>query len=358
MIYKKNYMKVISRMKDLYGGLGVDHIYAKMNIPNPVLEFFANTFDDGPVNQPDVKERSIFWDEVLSIYSNLEDDSIPSCYLSEFDQGLYAGLLGGKVKYLRHAASGWISSMVEPFINDIKEINNFYFDENCTIYKNYINQMEIFKKQGQGKFGISHFICLDGVNFMFELRGATQTYYDLIDYPDEAKKIIDFSTKLCIKVQDDFFKTIGLLQGGTVSNVSQWLPGKIVSESVDAFHLTSSQMFEEWGLDVVKTLFNHFNGGVIHLHTNGHHLINSISKIRGLKCIVFLDENFAEPCYKKLDELSRLCGRIPMVISIPFEEFVNKLESKELPKNILYDVLKVPDIKTANEIMKKVQSYS
>ena len=34
--------------------------------------------------------------------------------LSELDQGLYGGLLGGDVRFLAHPENGWISSMVPP----------------------------------------------------------------------------------------------------------------------------------------------------------------------------------------------------------------------------------------------------
>jgi hypothetical protein len=356
MRYKKNFREAVSRLIDLYSGKGRHRIFARMNIPNPYLDRYAKKNTDGPVTKPDFTERAIFWDQVLSVYTDLEDDSIPSCYLSELDQGLYAGLLGAEIHYIRHAASGWISSMVKPFIDNIHDAENLAFDPDNPVYRDYIRQMEIFKKQAQDKFGISHFICLDGVNFLYELRGATQSYYDLMDYPRKVKKILDFSIGLCISIQEDYFKTVGLYQGGTVSNVGQWIPGKIVSESVDAFHLTSPAVFEEWGRGVVQNLFDRFDGGIIHLHTNGHHLLPSLRSMRGLKSIVFLDEDFAEPCYKKIDELHAGCKTVPMVISIPFSEFILRLDDKSLPGNTLYDVTDVPGLKTANEVMKKVRN--
>lgn len=357
MRYKQNYRQVISRLGDLYNQAGRDRIYAKLSIPNPYLEDYARENTDGPVQRPDIAERARFWDEVLSIYTDLEDDSIPSSYLSELDQGLYAGLLGAPMHYIRHAGTGWISSMVKPFIDDLKEAETLSFDENAPLFRDYIEQMKIFKRQALGKFGVSHFICLDGVNFMYELRGATRSYYDLVDYPEQVRRILEFSTRLNIRVQNAYFATVGLFEGGTVSNVGQWLPGKVVSESVDAFHLASPELFEEWGQEVVQNLFDHFDGGIIHLHTNGHHLLPVIYKLRGLKCIVFLDEDFAAPCYRKLNELAALCGPVPMALRIPYEVFTAKLDSGELPPNTFYEVTGVPDLGTANRLMVEVRKY-
>ncbi len=347
---------MVSRLQALYSGAGRDRIYAKMRIPNRYLERYAREYADGPVERPNLAARARFWDEVLSVYTDLDDDSIPNCYLSELDQGLYGGLLGAPLHYIRHTRTGWISSMVKPFIDDLAAAaESLEFDEHGPAFREYIRQMKAFRRRAQGRFGVSHLICVDGVNFMHELRGATQSYYDLVDYPETVRRILEFSIRLNIRVQEAYFTTIGLVEGGTVSNVGQWIPGRVVSESVDAFHLTSPQLFEEWGREVVQSLFDHFDGGIIHLHTNGHHLLPAIRGLNGLKCIVFLDEDFAEPCHHKLDELAALCGPVPRVLGIPYEVFAAKLESGDLPPNALYDVTGVPDRATANQLMRQVR---
>ena len=75
-------------------------------------------YGEGFCQYPDVSERIAFWDEHLRELAALEDDNLPVAYLSEMDQGLYGGLLGGEAQFLSDPATGWISSMVKPLLKD------------------------------------------------------------------------------------------------------------------------------------------------------------------------------------------------------------------------------------------------
>ena len=44
-----------------------------------------------------------------------------------------------------------------------------------------------------GKFGVSHFILIDSLNFVFELVGATNTYLSLIEQPELVRRAVDFA---------------------------------------------------------------------------------------------------------------------------------------------------------------------
>ena len=357
MLYKRNYRQVIGRLNELYTFKGLDRIYAKMNIPNPALEEFKKKKQDGEVDYPDMEERMHFWDEFLSIYSDLEDDSIPSAYMSEFDQGLYGAVLGADIKFMQISSLGFVTSMVSPVVNDLEEARKLKLNKENSWFKKYIKQLRFFVERSNGKFGISNFILIDGLNFMMELRGATNTYYDLIDDPDGVKYAIEFAEKLNIWIHDHFFNTVGLYDGGTCNITAQWLPGRIVYESVDPFHLTSSDTFDEWGRETIQRIFNHFDGGMVHIHSNGHHLIEKVATLEKLKCIALYDDEFVEPVYKAVEQLDKKRGKIPYNISIPYEVFADRLTRKELQPNIFYNVLDVPDNICANKLMSDVKKY-
>lgn len=357
MLFKENYKEAICRLGNLYLGKNLNGICAKMEIPNKYIEQYKKENTNGDSEYPNIEKRAEFWENVLSIYSELDDDSLPNCYMSELDEGLYAGLVNAETRFLNDVSTGWISSMAVPFIKDLKDTYNFVLDEDNLWFKRYINQLHVYTQRAKGKFGISHFILVNGLNFLFELRGATNTYYDVLENSKEVQKLMDFSFDLNLWVQNIFFKTVGLYDGGTCSNMAQWIPGRIISESLDPFHMTSVDMFEEWGKGQIQKIFDCFDGGVIHLHSNGHHLLESAARLKGLKCIYLLDEQFTDPIYTKMDKLVDKRNNIPLVINIPFEVFTEKLLKKELPSNIFYIVTGVSDVKNANLVMKDVKSY-
>ena len=142
---------------------------------------------------PEPHERIRFWDRMFQERVRLEDDNIPSAYPSEFDQGLYGGLLGGDIRYLAmttdgYVSSGWISSMIPPLLEDWSGFERLEFREDHPLFQRYLTQLGIMKEAASGKFGISHLIAIDSFNFVYELIGATNTYLSVVDHPDMVRK--------------------------------------------------------------------------------------------------------------------------------------------------------------------------
>jgi len=328
-----------------------------MRIPNPVIDQMKREMNDGPVPCPDLNERADFWDRVLSYYADLEDDSIPSIYLTEMDMGLDGGMLGAEVRFILDTSSGWISSMVPPFAESSEDIYKYKIDLTNEWYRFYDRQLSLYKEKAAGKFGVSHFCSIDGLHLLAEMRGFTETYYEMIDNPGVCKDIIDFAYKLALTLQNRFFEVVGLFEGGTCSNMAQWLPGRCISDSVDMYHLANADLFEEWGREPLQRFIDNFDGVVLHAHSNGRHLIEHISSVKKLRAIYLADDVWVAPYYQDLNKLDSLRRDVPYVVSIPFEAFADMLVKKELVPNVFYMVNGVPDIDTANSLMRDVVAY-
>lgn len=358
MLYKRNVREVLERLSDLSARRATDRILARMNVPVPALARYAAETKAGPVEYPDLRERLAFWNEVCSASTDLADDSIPCAYLTELDQGLYTALVGAKdVRFLNDPGWGWVSSMTLPFVEDLREARRFAIDEDGLWWRRYDEQLRLFASGAAGRFGISHFTLINGMNFLVEIRGATKAYLDLADDPEEVRAVFDFAHRLNERIHRHFFDVVGLYEGGTCSNLAQWLPGRSVGESVDPFHLTSPATYEEWGREPVERIFARFDGGIVHLHSNGHHLLEAVSTLKGLRLIALADEPFNPPTYGKLDELASRRGDVPIWVTMPYEAFVPALEARTLPRNVLYNVSGVPDVATANEVMEAIKAY-
>jgi hypothetical protein len=290
LAYKPNLTETLPLLRRFYERKAEDKIFAAFVCPNAALEKFGRRYSHDFCEYPDPNERVEFWDNLFRERATLCDDSIPSAYLSEFDQGLYGGLLGGKPTFMAHPENGWISSMVAPLLKDWDDFKTLKIEPDHLWFERYRNQLDLFTRIAKGKFGISHFICIDSLNFVFELFGATQTYMSVIDYPEKVRKAVDFAFELNTTVQNMFFEHVGMLEGGTCSNMAQWIPGRIISESVDPFHMTAVDYFEQWGWPPIDRIFSQFDGGVIHIHGNGRHLLEAVSRLKGLKAIAMLDD--------------------------------------------------------------------
>ncbi len=334
-----------------------------MELPSAVLKGMSVTHPAGFCGYPDPHERARFWDARFREKLEVRDDSIPSAYMSEMDQGLYGGLMGGEVRFLSDPDHGWISSMVKPMLRDWSEFDQLApFDPDDPSNEwlaRYLHQLDVFLKEARGKWCVSHFILIDSLNFAFELRGATETYYGVIDQPETMRRVIDYAFDLNVEVQNIFFDRVPLLEGGTCSNFGEWIPGgRIVSESIDPFHMASVDYFEEWGRAPAERMFAAFDGGVIHIHGNGRHLLRAASTLRGLKAILLGDDKGFPPAYQILDRVKEQTGDMPLIVfGVGYEEFCQALEEHRLVGGVFYHVKDVPGVDSANRCMDKVREY-
>jgi hypothetical protein len=266
-------------------------------------------------------------------------------------------MLGGEVRFMVHPDTGWISSMVPPLLRDWSGFEELRFDDTNPWWRRYLTQLRIFATRGRGKWGVSHFILIDALNFVFELVGATATYLSIEEEPEIVRRAVDLAFDLNVRAQQAFFEAVGLFEGGTFSNFAQWMPGRIVSESLDPFHMTSVAYFEKWGREPAERILRTFDGGVIHIHGNGRHLLSAASSIKGLKAILLLDDAGFPAAFDVIADLQAHVGDVPVAVNADYETFVERLERHELPGGALYKVRDVPDVDAANHIMQKVRAY-
>lgn len=347
----------LERLRSLYTERQQDRIFARVEIPILARCEFARQYTAGYTSRPAIEERVEFWDRMLAERAAVSDDSIPSAYLSEMDQGLYGGIVGGNVQFMAHPEKGWISSMVSPILQDWAGLARLGINYEGEWYHYYLRMLESFRESGAGKFGTSHFILIDGLNFVFELFGATRTYLDLLDNPAKVREAIEFAYSLNLEVQNTFFEKIPLLEGGTCSNMAEWVPGRVISESVDPYHMTSVDCFEHWGRDSVERILARFDGGVLHIHSNGRHLLEAVASLRGVKAIYLLDDLHYPSAFSQLQVLKARIGAIPLIVKADFAEFVDALDTRQLPGGVLYKVQRAPGADAANRLMERVREY-
>jgi len=216
--YCPNAAARLSRLRALYARGDPNIVLAVMEVPSGAVQDFGVRYPPGECATPSLDERCHFWDALLAERCAIADDSIPSAYLTEMDQGLYGGLVGGQAHFVADPATGWISSMLFPLLENWDGFEKLRADFGGEWGRRYQAQLAAFVRAAAGKFGVSHFILIDSLNFVFELFGAGRTYAELLDNPDKVRRAIDFAYDLNAKVQDMFFERVPLLAGGTCSN--------------------------------------------------------------------------------------------------------------------------------------------
>lgn len=355
--FKRNLPDTLGRLRRWIGREGGGEIFAVFNVRTRALEKFAECYRAGYCPRPSLEERLAFWEEHLAERSQLEDDSIPAAYLSEFDQGLYGALVGGIPQYMAHPENGWISSMVHPVLQRKEDLQLLHFSPDDPVFRDYLVWLDAFTQRAAGRFAVSHFILINGMNFLFELVGATQSYILIREDPAWVWQAFDLAFQVNLAVQRAFFERVPLLAGGTASNMVQWAPGRIISESVDPFHMTRVEDFETFGRPVLERIFGQFDGGVLHLHGNGRHLLTAVGTVPGLRAVFLGDDRGWPAAVDVLPELQQQSGDLPLVVQVRWDTFREKLARHQLPGGVLYHVTDAPSVDEANRLMDAVRTY-
>jgi hypothetical protein len=170
-------------------------------------------------------------------------------------------------------------------------------------------------------------------------------------------RAVDLAFDLNLRIHRTFFDIIQTLEGGTCSTVLPWLPGKIVNESIDPFHMTSIADFEKWGREPAQRFIRQFDGAVLHLHANGWHLLEPACTLAGVKAILLINEKDHAPAIEQIKTLRKRAGDMPLSVMVDYGDFIQRLERHELAGGIFYYVSGVPDIDSANRWMEKVRRY-
>ena len=357
LAYKHNAGEAVERLSALWSHEAYDRIFAHMVVPTKTLTSFTAEHEDGMVAYPDPAERIKFWDSHLAELADLKDDWLPIAYLSEFDQGIYAGAVGATMRFLLDKATGWISSMTPPIIDDPDLVYSLRINEQAEVIKLMDNQCKIFAETARGKFGIAPFIVIDALNFVAEMRGMTRAFEDTFEHPEEALHLMDFAFDLNVFIQTRVQSMLDGFAGGNFANMAGWAPGRPVLFSVDAYHMASPDFYYKWGEPHISRLLNHFGGGILHVHSNGRHLLPHVAKLKHLIGIYLIDENWNVRAYDELEKLQSDAGDVPLIVDCKKQEFEHDLDSGRLPGNVLYQVQEVESVEAANHLMDKVRAY-
>ncbi|MHB1455462.1 MAG: hypothetical protein ACYC0V_00955 [Armatimonadota bacterium] len=355
--HKHNAADAVERLRRLWDRRYRDRICAHMNVPTQTLNRFAEMHKDGPTIYPDPHERLAFWDAHLYETKDLEDDWLPIAYLSEFDQGVVGGALGEKMRYMMHKDVGWISSMCAPVMDDLSDLDMLKIDPEAAAIKLMDEQVRIFSDGAKGRFGIAPFIIIDSMNFVAEMRGMTQAFEDVIDHPEAVIRMMDFALEFNIFLQERVRRMTGGFMDGSFVNMGSWCQGNPILFSVDAYHMASPDFYYQWGVPHLQRILDHFGGGLLHVHSNGWHLLPHVVKLDHLKCVYFAEEMWNPRAYDQLPMLCKQAAGTPLIISCEYDEFKRDLSSCKLPGNVLYDIKNVPSVEHGNRLMEKVHAY-
>jgi hypothetical protein len=168
----------------------------------------------------------------------------------------------------------------------------------------YLDFIDALVRRAAGRYPVSHGTLIGPSDIAALLRGHTQSVMDLIEAPDQMRRLLERSGDIFRQITEEAWQRIPLYHGGYYDAQYQlWSPGPIVRLQEDAAGVLSPELYREFLQPVDRAVARHFPSAFIHLHSNSMFLYDLFLEVEEIRCF--------QLNYEPLSGGPRLAGMLP-----------------------------------------------
>ncbi len=248
----------------------------------PLQEFSASAaWQDRDVLTPGMVEPEAFLDDqerLLREGEAIEDDILRGASPSQAVPWL-DGMLGATLRILPGTVLGVERTL--PW----DELANLRLDLGHPWFEKYIEFIEALARHSAGRYPVSHGALIGPSDIAALLRGHTQSVLDLVETPEEMRRLLGRCGEVFRQITEEAWKRIPLYHGGYYDAQYQlWSPSPIVRLQEDASGVLSPGLYREFLQPIDREVAGHFPSAFIHLHTNSMFLYDLFLEVEEIRC--------------------------------------------------------------------------
>lgn len=244
--------------------------------------------------------------------SELASDVIQP-YTPAFGMPWVEAIAGCRV--IAHPGSLW----AEPALTSYEDRSTIQFDADNAWFRKLLEFTEVLIEFSDGGFPVALPQMRGPLDTLSALLTANQMCLDLIEKPDQVRKILGELTDLWIEVADAVLEVIPPFFGGYSTRMKMWTPGEAITPQNDISTLISPSMYREFVLPCDLRIIEHFPYHSYHVHSTEYRHLELWAGIEGLTAIQLTLEQDAggPPLDTMLTASRRILARKPMVLVPP-----------------------------------------
>jgi hypothetical protein len=289
----------------------------------------------------------------------VQDDCLPVSYsILDAGESMIRGLFGKDMEFL-HRRHHSAFSLPEVLMPDYSALPDCRFSLDNPWTQRFLSVQEYFTERAGGLFAQHPCLTMDALHFACEMRGATQTYLDTYEHPDELRQLMEIALDFNVRFQEAQMDRSRGFRNSCFVWPGDWVAfPRAVSLSVDAYVVCSPECYARWGFEYQSRLVNHFGHGLMHFHCNHTDLAAVVANLPGLELFQFGgDPKDLKPEIERLSEIRVVVGDIPIRTTCSLDDFLSRMDAGTLPPNVWYDVTQSISVQQANQLMKKVRNH-
>lgn len=240
---------------------------------------------------------------------NLPSDVIQP-YTPAFGMPWVEAIAGCRVT--AHPGSLW----AEPALTSYKDRPAIQLDADNQWFRKLLEFTEVLVEFSDGRFPVALPQMRGPLDTLSALRTANQMCLDLIERPDEVRKILEELTDLWIEVADAVLEVIPPFFGGYSTRMKMWAPGEAITPQNDISTLISPQMYQTFVLPCDLRIIEHFPYHSYHVHSTEYRHLDTWAAIEGLTAIqLTLEQDVGGPPLDTMLTASRrVLARKPLLL--------------------------------------------
>jgi hypothetical protein len=298
--------------------------------------------------------------------ADLDDDSMPIGYPSlHFGESVFAGFEGAHIEFHGNGLYTWSGTQSPPLTtwDALEDVLTSPLREPwCSRFE---NMAQYAVEHAQGRFGLRTFITIDTLNLAVEWRGNTAAYMDVIDAPENLRRIFARGVQLnkeVLALERAYFDPYnrGVFQNDEFCALAPAIERPVLS--VDAFTLVSPRLYQELGMSYQQRLIDEFGGGHMHMHgTKLYKLLPLVAQLRGLISVELGDDGLGPDDPLPMENLNRIQDEIthdiPLFVHCNREQFTDGLSKRTLAGGVHYCVRGIDSLGEANLLAARAHDY-
>lgn len=184
--------------------------------------------------------------------------------LASFGPDMPAAYLGVEPQFKEDTT--WFRT---PVIDGWNNLPDFKYDPDNKWWEITKRLAKVLGEKGKGKFLVGICDILSGLDTLVSLRGGSELLLDLVDHPQEVKRLTDEITRLEIQWYEEIYQITQQFQEGSVSWMGVWSKGRTYPVQCDFAHMLSPKMFEDFVLPSLIKQCRYLDNSIYHLDGKG-----------------------------------------------------------------------------------------
>jgi len=209
------------------------------------------------------------------------------------------------------------SLWAEPCLDSLEHREPIRFDPGNPWLRKLLEFTRAMVQASNGRFPVALPQMRGPLDALAALRGAEQMSFDLLERPNEVRRILDELTTLWIEIARACLAEIPPFHGGYVTRVKMWAPGPAITPQNDISTLISPAMYREFALPCDQRIMATFPYSSFHLHGSAQHQIDGLLTLDNLTALeVHLEHTVGgPPLAVMLDAARRILAKKPLLLT-------------------------------------------